>query len=337
MRRHRQFILTVLCASLAIGATGLGTTIAEADSDSRPDAVTRPATDVGTRAAVLRALVDPNDKQTSYWFEYGTTAAYGKYTPPASAGSGDSDVPVSHALAGLTPNTTYHVRVVAWNHKGVDLGADVIFTTAADSGGAAPSSPAPGEPATPGAAQPLAPEAAPELGKSVNMTATAGKVLVRVPGATSAVALEDVASIPVGAIVDTRNGTVELQTALPGGQTQSGSFRGGLFQIRQPVTGRGMTELVLRGPLPTCGTARAAATTRKRPPRKLWSSDNKGRFRTRGSNAVATVRGTSWFMADRCDGTYTRVSRGSVAVRELRTGRTIVLRAGQSHLARKTR
>jgi hypothetical protein len=330
-------MLTVLCASVAVGATGLGTTMAEADSDSRPDAITRPATDVGTRAAVLRGIVDPNDDNTIYVFEYGTTTAYGKFTPTASAGNGNSDVQVSYALAGLTPNTTYHVRVVAWNQKGVDLGADVTFTTAADSGAAAPSSPAPGEPATPGAAEPLAPEAAPELGKSVNVKASAGTVLVRLPGATSAVPIAGVASVPVGAIVDTRNGTVQLETALPGARTQRGSFRGGLFQIRQPVTGRGMTELVLRGPLPTCGTARAAATTGKRPPRKLWSSDNKGRFRTRGSNSVATVRGTSWFMADRCDGTYTRVSRGSVSVRELRTGRTIVLRAGQSHLARKTR
>jgi hypothetical protein len=52
---------------------------------------------------------------------------------------------------------------------------------------------------------------------------------------------------------------------------------------------------------------------------------------------VATVRGTSWFMADRCDGTYTRVKSGSVSVRELRSGRTVVLRAGQSHLTRATR
>jgi hypothetical protein len=333
-------MLTVLCASVAVGATGLGTTMAEADSDSRPDAITRPATDVGTRAAVLRGIVDPNDDNTIYVFEYGTTTAYGKFTPTASAGNGNSDVQVSYALAGLTPNTTYHVRVVAWNDEGFDRGNDMTFTTASEAAGeAAPQSGQPpmGSPAVPSSAAPLPPAATPELGKSVNVKASAGTVLVRLPGATSAVPIAGVASVPVGAIVDTRNGTVQLETALPGARTQRGSFRGGLFQIRQPVTGRGMTELVLRGPLPTCGTARAAATTGKRPPRKLWSSDNKGRFRTRGSNSVATVRGTSWFMADRCDGTYTRVSRGSVSVRELRTGRTIVLRAGQSHLAPKTR
>jgi hypothetical protein len=96
-----------------------------------------------------------------------------------------------------------------------------------------------------------------------------------------------------------------------------------------------MTELVLRGPRPSCGSggAHASATSGRRPPRQLWASDHKGRFRTRGSNAVATVRGTSWYMSDRCDGTYTRVKRGSVSVRDLRSGRTVALRAGESHLA----
>jgi hypothetical protein len=77
-----------------------------------------------------------------------------------------------------------------------------------------------------------------------------------------------------------------------------------------------MTELVLRGPLPTCGapgTARAAGASAKRRPRRMWGRDDHGRFRTRGSNSVATVRGTAWYVEDRCDGTLTRVSKGSVS------------------------
>jgi hypothetical protein len=142
--------------------------------------------------------------------------------------------------------------------------------------------------------------------------------------------------VPVGAIIDTRRGSVRLTSALPGGTTQTGTFHGGLFEVRQPAGTGGMTELVLRGPRPTCSTrgARAAASSARRPPRALWGSDNHGRFRTRGSNSLATVRGTRWYMADRCDGTLTRVTRGSVSVRELRTGRTVVVTAGHSHLAR---
>ena len=35
----------------------------------------------------------------------------------------------------------------------------------------------------------------------------------------------------------------------------------------------------------------------------LWGRDRHGRFRTRGRNAVATVRGTVWKTADSCAGT----------------------------------
>jgi hypothetical protein len=98
-----------------------------------------------------------------------------------------------------------------------------------------------------------------------------------------------------------------------------------------------MTELVLRGALPACpaGGAHAAAVARRRPPRSLWGHDRHGHFRTRASNSVITVRGTTWFVSDRCDGTLTRVTSGSVAVRDLHTGRTVVVRAGQRHLARR--
>jgi hypothetical protein len=128
-----------------------------------------------------------------------------------------------------------------------------------------------------------------------------------------------------------------LTTKLPDGTSQTGTFHGGLFQVRQPVDARGTTELVLRGPLPTCTSAgaRAAATTAKRPPRSLWGHDKHGRFRTRGSNAVITVRGTTWYVADRCDGTLTRVTAGSVAVRDLHRHRTVIVRAGHRYLAKE--
>jgi hypothetical protein len=228
---------------------------------------------------------------------------------------------------------------VASNDDGIAHGADVAFTTAAEPTGAGtptPGSSTPGAtPSTPGSTAGAAADGAPVLGRSVSVAPATGTVLVRAPGASGSIPLSGATSIPVGAILDTRKGAVDLTTALPGGQTQSATFHGGLVQIRQSASAGGMTDLVLRGPKPSCkaGRARAAATSGRRPPRTLWASDHHGRFRTRGSNAVATVRGTSWYMADRCDGTYTRVAHGSVSVRELRTGRTVVLRAGQSHLA----
>jgi hypothetical protein len=333
----RTSIAFVLCASLAVAASGLSA--ARADAHPPPAVVTGAVTSVTARSAVLQGTVNPNDEATTYDFAYGTTGSYGKSTPVGNIAKGRTTVPVSYSLAGLTPSTTYHVQLYANSKDGTGAGGDVTFTTAAELGASAAPPPAPGAPATPGSAAPLAADAVPILGESVSVTVKTGTVLVRVPGATSAVALAGAASIPVGALVDTRKGTIELETALPGALTQTGTFHGGLFQVRQPAAAKGMTELVLRGALPTCreGGARAAATSGRRPPRTLWGSDHGGRFRTRGSNSVATVRGTSWFMADRCDGTYTRVKSGSVSVRELHGGRTIVLRAGQSHLARAAR
>ena len=47
------------------------------------------------------------------------------------------------------------------------------------------------------------------------------------------------------------------------------------------------------------------------------------------------MRGTRWLTEDRCDGTLTRVTQGSVVVGELRAKRKKVVRAGQSYLARR--
>jgi hypothetical protein len=332
---HRSTLFLLAIASVVV-STGVGAATASA---SAPVVLTRPATAVGPSSAVLQGTVNPKDKPTTYAFAYGTTTAYGALTPGASAGKGKVDVAVSYAVTGLQPSTTYHFRVEATNDSGTARGADVAFTTAPNPTAAGTPAPDPSAlgtgPSTPSWASATPWETAPVLGKSVNVAPTTGTVLVRAPGATSAIPLSGEASIPVGAILDTRKGAVDLTTALPGGATQSATFHGGLVQILQPASAGGMTDLVLRGPKPSCkrGSARAAATASRRPPRKLWASDHHGRFRTRGSNAVATVRGTSWYMADRCDGTYTRVAHGSVSVRELRTGRRVVLRAGQSHLA----
>ena len=72
------------------------------------------------------------------------------------------------------------------------------------------------------------------------------------------------------------------------------------------------------------GRSRAARRARRRAPsaakkktRKLWG-DGKGKFRTKGQFSSATVRGTKWVVIDRCDGTLTRVVRGSVARARLR-------------------
>jgi hypothetical protein len=312
--------------------------IAVASSHQAPSGQTQAPTAVTATGATLQGLVDPAGEKTLYWFQYGTTASYGSLTPVANAGKGDKQIAVSAAVTGLQPQTAYHVRIVAWAQNRFLPGADLTFTTAAATPTGATPPPASAAPSPlPGTQLVPAPAAPPVLATSVNVAPASGTVLVRVPGATRAAALADGASVPVGSILDTRAGTVKLQSALPAGRTQTGTFHGGLFEVRQPAGSHGMTDLVLRGALPACpaGGARAAAAGSRRPPRSLWGHDSHGHFRTRASNSVITVRGTTWFVSDRCDGTLTRVTSGSVAVRDLHTGRTVVVHAGQRHLARR--
>ena len=67
--------------------------------------------------------------------------------------------------------------------------------------------------------------------------------------------------------------------------------------------------------------------------RQLWGN-GKGRFRTRGRYAAATVRGTYWLTVDRCDGTLTQVRQGIVQVSDFRLKKQVTVRAGKSYLAK---
>ena len=75
---------------------------------------------------------------------------------------------------------------------------------------------------------------APVLGRRVNVEVVRGRVRVRRKGAPALVALRDPSQIAVGSLIDTRRGTVRLTTATnTSGDTQSGEFSGGIFQILQ--------------------------------------------------------------------------------------------------------
>ncbi len=311
-----------------------------------PGAVTQAATDVGPTAATLNGVVTPNGHDTSYAFVYGTTG-YDAHTPFTEVGNGSDPVAVSARVEGLTEATTYHVRLVAFRHHGFARGDDVAFTTL--SAAPPPPPPAPAPPASPssGSSPPtittfsLAPAGPPVLGESVGVAVRSGTVTVRLPGAAGYVSLSDAASIPVGAILNTRAGSVPLTSALANGKTQAGIFHGGLFEVRQPAAAGGLTELVLRGAAPSCPRAGAGAAavskSKRKPPRRLWGHDDHGSFRTRGGSSVATVRGTAWYVEDRCGGTLTRVSKGTVSVYDSGRHRSVIVRAGHSYLARATR
>jgi hypothetical protein len=183
----------------------------------------------------------------------------------------------------------------------------------------------------------------PTFAKTVVLTPIGGKVLIQLPGARNGFAAlsNGPTTVPVGTMVDATAGRVRLTSADPGPQPaklQSGQFFRGIFRIGQSRTEGGLVNLVIRDNLSRSACVSGAAAARgaavNRRVLGLLRGTAKGRFRTTGRFAAATVRGTDWGVRDRCDGTLTVVRRGVVVVRDLRRHRTVVVRAGQTYLAK---
>lgn len=104
------------------------TRIASFKIGNSPTAVTTAATSITATGATLNGTVNPNGLATNYYFQWGTTIAYGNTTTSTAAGSGTSNINVNFPLAGLTSGVTYHFRVVAVNNDGTANGADMTFT-----------------------------------------------------------------------------------------------------------------------------------------------------------------------------------------------------------------
>lgn len=115
-----------LAAVITIVAFGAGGGVAAA---AAPGASTCCSSQVTANSARLTGGVDPNGQLTSYYFEYGTTRAYGNRTDSGSVGKGTKLRRVSTVITGLTPNTVYHYRIVGSNAAGVASGRNRSFRT----------------------------------------------------------------------------------------------------------------------------------------------------------------------------------------------------------------
>ncbi|HTP20219.1 MAG TPA: hypothetical protein VMJ65_11490 [Solirubrobacteraceae bacterium] len=199
---------------------------------------------------------------------------------------------------------------------------------------------------------------APVLGKTANVTPVSGVVFVRPPlgksvdgGAAAGqgfVRLTAATQIPIGSEINSLHGSLKLVTAAAKkGQVQGGTFRGAVFRLTQAAGGasKGLATLSLvesafKG-APTyascqgkgkAGDVAAAAASGK--VLQLLRASAHGRFRTRGRYSAATVLGTIWTVADRCDGTLTHDVTDRVSVTDFVRHKTVVLHAGQSYLAK---
>jgi hypothetical protein len=259
---------------------------------------------------------------------------YTSSTPAQTIAPDYSNHTITTTVTGLLPNTTYHVRAVASNSAGTTAGPDQTVTTPAD---------------------PLPPP--PTLGKTFNLAPVSGIVLIKIKN--TFVPLTEVRQIPANTPIDALHGTIQVisagttaHTASGKGQkSQKGIFGGAIFKVTQARSGasKGQTTLSLvEGAFagaPTYASCKAhkatdlvspfahAAALSSKVLQTLKASAH-GHFRTRGRYSAATVRGTKWTTADRCDGTLTSVQKDTVLVTDFALHKNILLHAGQHYLAR---
>lgn len=180
----------------------------------------------------------------------------------------------------------------------------------------------------------------PLAGETLNLETQKGNVQLQCPGEDSYSQLVGFKQVPVGCLINTRNGVVDITASKGGsGELQNADFWGGVFVATQPQGDDQEVKLKLAGKR-MCerrGSEKKAVARASRGGhggRKLWGS-GKGNYTTSGSYGSATVRGTTWLVVDRCDAsTLIKVAEGTVAVRDFVREKSVTLTTGQQYLAK---
>ncbi len=139
---RRAAVIGVLLASVALALAGVALVLPRSSQATAkspktpkspklkpPHAATERAAHTGETTVELDGTVNPHGTETTCYFQYGTTTAYGAQTPTAMVGSGTTGVKVSQAISGLQGGTTYHFRIVASSSTGTSDGVDRTFVT----------------------------------------------------------------------------------------------------------------------------------------------------------------------------------------------------------------
>jgi len=254
---------------------------------------------------------------------------------------GSSGVPVASGHGTLAPGQTQADVTVPVSGADAPYRVALANASGASTGGPAASAatgPLPGPATTPGVAPPPlplpVPVGNPVFRKSFGLGVVSGTVRYHVPRGKYVTLGPGAATLPLGSVVDATRGhaLVAVQSNAQGTLQQAEIWQGkaGIFQVGTPA----IVELRLAGGnYSRCGTASRASARQSatRSVRRLWAS-GKGRFRTKGRYASATVRGTQWVTTDLCAGSRVSVVRGVVTVRDFRRHRTTIVRAGHSVL-----
>jgi hypothetical protein len=189
----------------------------------------------------------------------------------------------------------------------------------------------------------------PRFGRTLDIGLVSGTVIVTPPGRKPFKLGAQDRNVPIGSLLDTSRGRIDLRAAPPPGtpnatarsaKVDDAQFYKGKFRVRQP-TGAQVTQVLLAGGdravCSATATQHAAARNSRALPHRvlrLLGAGGHGRFQTRGRYAAATVRGTVWTTTDYCDGTLVSVQRGVVSVLDLVRHKTVTVTAGHSYFAK---
>lgn len=90
-------------------------------------------TNISTSSVTMNGRLDPNDSNTTYWFEYSDTSfaggVIGTITATQTMNGADGAIGVKADVGGLQKNKKYYYRMLARNEYGTVAGGTVSFRT----------------------------------------------------------------------------------------------------------------------------------------------------------------------------------------------------------------
>ncbi|MEA2347890.1 MAG: hypothetical protein QOG62_1677 [Thermoleophilaceae bacterium] len=179
----------------------------------------------------------------------------------------------------------------------------------------------------------LPPALEPEQDERLVVDNIQGTVLIRGPDGKFIPLTADQV-IPVGTVIDTTHGSVEIVSEGRHGRLRSAIFSEGLFQIQQAEGGR-ITEAILKGGgINSCRNKPVRGKGKKSKPKRQLFGNGGGGHRTTGAYGSASVRGTQWRTIDTCKGSRFFAIEHSITVNDFVAGREVIVREGDSYLAR---
>jgi len=165
-----------------------------------------------------------------------------------------------------------------------------------------------------------------------------GPVLIKLPGKKKFVPVQNLREVPFGSIVKAE-GVATIVSENGDGVDDTAKFWGGTFKALQSPDSTSYFIAKLRSKL-HCGDGNKGESAQASSllavaagGGRLWGSGH-GKFRSRGRGGAATLRGTTWWWRDRCNGTQFGVTDGTgIDVRDPGHKGLIFLQPGDTYFA----